>query len=1316
MSSTLVPPFIVDQFLAGRLRGSFSCAALFVDITGFTLITNDLMTHGQHGAEILAQVMRRIFEPIVYCVHERGGFVAYFAGDALTALFPDKVWDEPAAWRAIAAAHEIQQAMADNAMQETPYGAYTFSAKVGAAGGEIDWGIVHSESGHRAAYYFSGSAIIESAAAEKYAGPGDIVLAAPLFAAVESVVAAIPLAEGGRYRLQGAPAFEVTRQAVTVPASAEAAAPFLPPGLQSARLVSEFRQVANLFINIRGNPTHEEISAFMSILFGLQERYGSMLNRIDFGDKGCHLLLFWGAPGSYENDMERAISFALALRDQSPLSLRMGLTYGIAHAGNVGSRIQAEYTCYGQGVNLAARLMSAAPWNEIWLDQLAARKASPAYCALTPLGARAFKGFEAEQPVFRLDERLEEAALPGPGGQLVGREVELARLVEALHPLKEGRRAGVITIVGQPGMGKSFLAGKLLTLLQESSAAPGLNLPGILIAVCQTDEILRESLNPLRYWLRRYFDQSPANTESTNKAAFKRILDDLIYETEDRELRAELGRTRSILGALVDLFWPQSLYEQLTPELRFENSLGALSTLIRAECLRRPLLLLIEDVHWLDRDSITFLRRLTHQVTDLPLALLLTSRTESGDDLIDSDVPQQIVRLGSLDSDSLAGMVANQLERKPTATLLSFLSERTGGNPFFAEQMVAHLAANDLLVPQGDSVGLLESGQIIVPDDVQALLVARLDRLPARLREIVQEASVLGREFEREVLALLSGTDGSLGELLQQAVWEDIWQPLGEQRYLFQHTLLRDAAYRMQVRSRRHQLHQQAARAFERLHADDPARAPRYAEIAYHYDQAGIAPAAVENYRQAGEQAGENYHNDDAVGYFTRALELVEPAAAETRYGLLLGREAILQQTGQREQQSADLGQLLSLAEASSDAAWSSTVYLRRSAYELVLGRYAEAVTAAERAVSFAAQAEDRTLELRARHRWGRILWQQGHYQQAQPLLETALAMAREISNPADEAECLYEMGAVHYFKADYARAKEFSAGAQAVFADLGNKRGELRCLSLGGVIAHANGDYLAAQDIYRRALVLCREIGWRYGEAHILAQLGNTLCDYGAYEGAQVFHQTALQICGEIGNRESGLTSLDTMGLILQFKGELEAARITSEEALTMESTVNNSRSRAYILTHYGYLLVELGELADARARLEEAITIREELGDEGGCVDAYGGLAAEALVRGDLDTASGHVSRVLHWLESSGQHGVEYPVQLYLIAYQVLQERAQRMPEYEKEALRVLDKGHTLLQDRAAGIQDVDIRRQFLENVPFNRALHDAWRAAHP
>ncbi len=157
---------------------------------------------------------------------------------------------------------------------------------------------------------------------------------------------------------------------------------------------------------------------------------------------------------------------------------------------------------------------------------------------------------------------------------------------------------------------------------------------------------------------------------------------------------------------------------------------------------------------------------------------------------------------------------------------------------------------------------------IIVPTDVRAVLVSRLDRLEPALRDVVQQASVLGREFELPVLQQMVGEQVELG--LEVAESAAIWQPLTDTRYLFQHALMRDAAYDMQLRGRLRRLHGNAAHAFLHLNALTYFTAPPFAEIAYHFDHAREAPQAVVYYGKAGEQAQDAYHNEDAIAYFSR--------------------------------------------------------------------------------------------------------------------------------------------------------------------------------------------------------------------------------------------------------------------------------------------------------------------------------------------------------------------------------------------------------------------------------------------------------------
>ena len=180
-------------------------------------------------------------------------------------------------------------------------------------------------------------------------------------------------------------------------------------------------------------------------------------------------------------------------------------------------------------------------------------------------------------------------------------------------------------IWGEPGMGKSNLAYELISNLKNQADQR------FQFIVGQSDEILRQPFNPFRYWLRRAFQVSDAQGESRNKRNFNHKIDELIAATASQPLADELDRTRSFLGALLDLYWADSLYEQVDAKGRYENTTLALIALLEAECSRQPVLFLLEDAHWLDEDTYAFLPRLLHALNNpersLPFALLITART-----------------------------------------------------------------------------------------------------------------------------------------------------------------------------------------------------------------------------------------------------------------------------------------------------------------------------------------------------------------------------------------------------------------------------------------------------------------------------------------------------------------------------------------------------------------------------------------------------------------------------------------------------------------------------------------------------------------
>jgi len=345
MKHQLVSPFISHHHQLGQTQGQLNAISLFFDVAGFSKMTSTLMAKGQHGAEVLSNLMRQIYEPVIETIYGYGGFITVFAGDAFTALFPAEPlpwhtddWTDPNTIRALAAAWTILENMDSIAQIETPYGNFEVAVKLGMGGGLVDWGIILTPDEKRATYYFCGAPIDACAGAEKFCEGNDLVLSPSAQIALGGYVLGKPLKDH----------FGVTDVTATIPApqitslpevSAASQTIFYPEEIFEQSASGEFRRAISVFVNFEGNPTGDQLHTLVQNVLSLQAMYGGLLNRIDFGDKGCSMLLFWGAPISYENDPERALSFLLALQDESNLPIRAGVTQRIAHTGFLGSNL-----------------------------------------------------------------------------------------------------------------------------------------------------------------------------------------------------------------------------------------------------------------------------------------------------------------------------------------------------------------------------------------------------------------------------------------------------------------------------------------------------------------------------------------------------------------------------------------------------------------------------------------------------------------------------------------------------------------------------------------------------------------------------------------------------------------------------------------------------------------------------------------------------------------------------------------------------------------------------------------------------------------
>lgn len=1189
----LLPAFILENVAANQYRGSFAAATLFVDLTGYTTFTESLMQHGQTGAEIIGELMRDLFRPLIQSIFAHNGFIAQAAGDAFTAIFPVSRFASAALAQqaALAAAVAIQEQMQAHTRQDTPLGPFDLTVKVGMGFGTVEWGILESVDATRRTYYVKGSAVQQCTRAELFALGGDIILSAEVLAQLEPMrLSWRPLPEGYG-QLQKWPSLSVEKYAAAPhtlsPTDLTICHTFFPADLFTNPLDGEFRQVFNLFIGLPDEPDHDELAAFLAVIFRLQEKYGGYLESVAFDDKGCNALLLWGAPVSHETDLVRALNFTLEL--QEIITLRAALSYRLARAGYLGAELWQSYTCYGRGANLAARFMVAAAWGEIWLDEEVARRAAPHF-ALSPMGLYPLKGFNSPQPAYRLEGRHPlPRSQQAPPLAMIGREAELAALQNFVSPIFQGQFAGLLAIVGEAGLGKSRLADALAQQLTQPAAAS--------IFLCQADEIIRASLNPFRYWLRRHFAQVAADVETDNKRRFAERLDQLIEQTPDQSLRRELDRTRSVLGALLDLRWPGSLYEQLEPELRLENQITALVTLLRAESLARPVLLQLEDMHWFDPESVQFLRRLSRAATGFPMAMVGTSREPVPDDWLDAAAPRYTLDLSTLSDNAIHALVHEVTGHAPVPALVAWLAERGQGNPFFIEQILRYSQENGHLQPTPDGLALV-GREVGLPTDVQAILIARLDRLSQEVRHVVQTAAILGREFETQVLSHILQAEQfhlPIHPFIVEAERQAIWSLLAEWRYLFRHTLLRDTAYQMQLLSRRQMLHALALTALETTYAAD--LSPHLAVLAYHAEQSQNQEKQRLYYAQAGEAAAAAFQNQAAVSYFTRLLPLLTDPAEQVQSRLKLGE------------------------------VW------------LLMGRWEDAGRLFQEGLALAEQAGDPLAVARCQQALGDLTRRRGHFNQALTWLQQAQAAWEKHDHPAELSQTQVDIGTVYWRQGDYAAAQQLLQQGLVLAQANDNWRTASLALSTLGNVAYVSGDLPYARRLYEESLALRRTHHDDVGIAGILNNLGVVASAEGDYAQARRLHEESLAIKRAKGDMRAMASSLMNLSIAAANLGDETEAWQLCAESLTLRREIGDRQGVAICLNNLGILAVARGEEAAAQRHHEESLALAQAMGNKPTIADAYTGLGVVAMQKGEYAAAVHHYQQSLTLYQALGE-----------------------------------------------------------------------------
>ena len=1297
----VVPELIVENYRAGRLGGNFPAIGMFLDLSGFSTMTDTLMQHGQHGAEVLASLMYGVFNPLVESIFEYGGKIVSFAGDGIMALYPIDDDERSTALRALTSAWIVQQKLQENPDRKTIYGKFTFSAKIGLAIGSVTWRILLSDNGENATYYFRGVAVDDSAKAEHQAKSGEIILSQRLNELLEEDIRSRPNnTEDAFHRFMR---FRVEMPKGLTndfpPVDLDISRIFMPEEVILEGIRGEFRQIANLFIRIPDIPD-DELKNFVNEIFELKKRYGGLVTRLDFGDKGCNMLLLWGAPVTFENDIGRTMNFILDLRARVKVPITAGVTYYIAHAGYLGSDLCEDYTCYGWGVNLAARFMMSAPDGEIWVDDRIAQRVSHRF-AMDYVGSQRFKGFAAEQKVYSLRYRKTESDV-AYHGDMVGRKNELSSLKKFVEPLWQGNFAGVVTVSGEAGIGKG-------RLVYEFASSDIHSKNNVYWANCKANQILQQSFNPIKRWLLRYFSIQPDQSTDEKKATFNSKLDDLIASTPDPELARELDRTRSVLGALIDLRWDESLYETLDAEGKYNNTLISLVSLFKAKSLIQPVILFLDDIQFIDDDTEVFLKQLKRSILSangaFPLAIILTLRTQSEPFPLVDEFSDSNILLAGVNRQAIERLSENILGGPVSPDLLMLILSRSEGNPYFAEQVIRYLQDEEQLEQTDKGWARTELvRETVLPGDIRALLVARLDKLQRDVKSTVHTASVLGREFDFGVLAQMLGSEVTTKANVNEAEKAIVLSHLSEMRYMFYHGLLRDAAYSMQMRARRQELHILALNALEIMYEDEPER--YYAEFAYHAEHGNVRSKAHRYYMLAGDIASDQYQNAQAIKYFTKALSFTASDNLDAQFDILSKRVDLYSRTGDRNSQLNDLTSMDGYAEQLDDSVLRANVKMLQSKYYYTISDFAESIKYAEQANVYLLEESDSNIQLETQMTWAPALLRVGKSDEAMKQARRGLDLVKEAGDREGEAKALTVMGLIALEQEDPGISHTYLEEALFAARETKNRRLELACLgNLAISEGSVKGNYAVADDLYRQAYEVAKEIGDRYAEGIQLANLGFSAGRQGDLEAAFTHHENALNVAREVGNISQEVYTLINLSAVAGIKNDASKALSYAEQANVLSKKLHDRSAEAWCMLYMGHAYLLMDEYENALATYRNSIVIRDELGQPSLAIEPMGGLVETALKMNDLVLAGQEAEKILVHLDDGGVlDGTEEPLRIYYACYLYFSQQK------DPRAQQILDKANDLLNTQVSSFKNERSRELFVKNFPWRYAIQKA------
>ena len=1099
--ATLTPyvPRLVVEWLRDdpdlRVR-SLDGTLAFVDISGFTAMSEALSSRGKAGAEEVTDVMNATFARLLEVAYGDGGTLLKFGGDALLLFFSGET--HPA--RGTKAVVGMREALATMGAPETSAGPIHLRLHAAVHSGTFDFFLVGEA--HRELLVV-GPAVTTTSEIEDVGEAGEIVVS---HATAESLEPALLGEEraGGRLVL-GAPTavgrFEEMPDADGLPLDQ-----LLPPPVRRHALASthesEHRQAAVAFLRFGDTdalPTEERAAKLDVLVRRVQDACAAhevTFLESDIDKDGGRIILVAGAPETAGGDEERLLRTLRAIVESDPpLPLRIGANRGRVFAGLVGTEFRRTYTILGDTAALAARLMAKASDGQVLASAAIVGRSATRFetRALDPFRV---KGKSEDVHAFELGAIAGREEVVHRNLPLVDRQRERALLAASIGTVRAGF-GSFVELIGDAGIGKSRLTQEIEEQCGDMRK---------LEATCEQYEASTPYF-PFRTLLRSLLDVHDGDTLRERVAS---IGDELVEWTPllAIPLDVETASTQAV--------------DDLDPSFRRARLHGVVSTVLE-RLLPDQTLFLFEDVHWMDEASSDLLRHIGAQVQTKPWLACATRRpVETGFSALEGvpPVPAISLRLDPLpeaDALELATLVAEGLDDAEIAAI----TERSGGNPLFLQQLAASDADEDL------------------PETVEATLAARIDKLDPGDRALLRWASVLGTSFSGHVIGAVleadptAAADADAWDRLNEFVERD---PAVAGGFRFRHALIRDSAYDGLPYRRRQELHERVARVYEQLQPD------AVELLAVHFSRAGLDAETWQYAIAAGERAQRKWANAEAADFYRRALEVAPDRDAEVA-AVWESLADVLELAGDFEGAAAAFDRALELSPIERHAALMLKAGFLRAER---MANYDQAIAWYERAYAVA----DDAARLRVAMAHAAARFRQGAF-------DDCVKRCREILPEALEREDLQTLAHVYYLlhvlytMSGSSERASFRGLALPIYEELGDLSGQARVLNNLGIESYYEGRWDEALDLYERSRELRRRTGDVTEVALQTNNIAEILSDQGHLdEAAELFGQ-AQQVADAAGSELISVVAQSNLGRVAGRAGRYEDAERLLEAAL---------------------------------------------------------------------------------------------------------------------------------------------------------------------